>query len=33
LIVSGGALAGTGVRSYSAGNLTGGSEEAARYRA
>jgi len=31
LIVEGGALAGTGAHSYSAGNATGGSEEAARY--
>jgi hypothetical protein len=28
-----GALAGTGARSYGSGNATGGSEEAARYRA
>jgi formate dehydrogenase len=32
LIVQGGALAGTGARSYSAGDATGGSEEAARFR-
>jgi formate dehydrogenase len=31
LIVDGGKLAGTGAHSYSAGNATGGSEEAARY--
>ena len=31
LIVQGGGLAGTGAHSYSAGNATGGSEEAARY--
>jgi formate dehydrogenase len=31
LIVSGGDLAGTGAHSYSAGNATGGSEDAARY--
>ena len=33
LIVQGGSLAGTGTRSYSAGNTTGGSEEAAGYSA
>ena len=32
LIVSGGELAGAGAHSYSAGNATGGSDEAARYR-
>ena len=32
LIVDGGKLAGTGVHSYSAGNATGGAEEAARFR-
>ncbi|HVM31413.1 MAG TPA: NAD-dependent formate dehydrogenase [Candidatus Limnocylindrales bacterium] len=32
LIVQGGGLAGTGAKSYSAGDATGGSEEAARYR-
>jgi formate dehydrogenase len=32
LIVSGGRLAGAGAHSYSAGNATGGSEEAARFR-
>ncbi|MGE3251962.1 MAG: NAD-dependent formate dehydrogenase [Hyphomonadaceae bacterium] len=32
LIVSGGKLAGTGAHSYSAGDATGGSEEAARFR-
>lgn len=32
LIVSGGKLAGAGAHSYSAGNATGGSEEAARFR-
>jgi formate dehydrogenase len=32
LIVQGGTLAGTGARSYSAGNATGGSEEAARFK-
>jgi formate dehydrogenase len=31
LIVDGGALAGAGAHSYSAGDATGGSEEAARY--
>ena len=31
LIVQGGGLAGTGAHSYSAGNATGGSEEAAKY--
>ncbi len=31
LIVQGGALAGTGAHSYSAGDATGGSEEAARF--
>ena len=33
LIVDGGALAGAGAHSYSAGNATGGSEEAARFEA
>ncbi len=33
LIVEGGALAGAGAHSYSAGNATAGSEEAARFRA
>ena len=33
LIVSGGSLAGSGAHSYSAGNATGGSEEAARFKA
>jgi len=33
LIVDGGKLAGTGARSYSAGNATGGSEGAARFKA
>ena len=33
LIVQGGGLAGTGAHSYSAGNATGGSEEAAKYKA
>jgi formate dehydrogenase len=33
LIVHGGMLAGTGAHSYSAGDATGGSEEAARFRA
>ncbi|PWU30661.1 NAD-dependent formate dehydrogenase [Pseudomonas sp. RW407] len=33
LIVQGGELAGVGAHSYSAGNATGGSEEAARYKA
>ncbi|MGV6872022.1 NAD-dependent formate dehydrogenase [Pseudochelatococcus sp. B33] len=32
LIVQGGALAGTGAHSYSKGNATGGSEEAAKFR-
>jgi formate dehydrogenase len=32
LIVQGGGLAGTGARSYSAGNATSGSEEAARFK-
>jgi formate dehydrogenase len=32
LIVQGGALAGTGARSYSAGDATGGSDAAARFR-
>jgi formate dehydrogenase len=32
LIVQGGALAGAGAHSYSQGNATGGSEEAARFR-
>jgi formate dehydrogenase len=31
LIVEGGALAGAGAHSYSAGDATGGSEEAARF--
>jgi formate dehydrogenase len=31
LIVSGGGLAGAGAHSYSAGDATGGSEEAARF--
>ena len=31
LIVQGGALAGAGAHSYSAGDATGGSEEAARF--
>ncbi|UFH51123.1 NAD-dependent formate dehydrogenase [Pseudomonas sp. KNUC1026] len=33
LIVQGGSLAGVGAHSYSAGNATGGSEEAARFKA
>jgi len=33
LIVDGGRLAGIGAHSYSAGNTTGGSEEAARFKA
>jgi formate dehydrogenase len=33
LIVQGGALAGTGAHSYSKGNATGGSEEAAKFKA
>src|SRR5258707_11137445 len=33
LIVDGGNLAGAGAHSYSAGNATGGSEEAARFKA
>jgi formate dehydrogenase len=33
LIVDGGRLAGTGAHSYSAGNATGGSEEAAKFKA
>jgi formate dehydrogenase len=33
LIVDGGKLAGTGAHSYSPGDATGGSEEAARYSA
>jgi formate dehydrogenase len=33
LIVQGGALAGTGAHSYSAGDATGGSEDAARFKA
>jgi formate dehydrogenase len=33
LIVDGGNLAGTGANSYSAGNATGGSEEAVKYKA
>jgi formate dehydrogenase len=33
LIVQGGALAGTGAHSYSGGNATGGSEEAAKFQA
>ena len=32
LIVDGGKLAGTGAHSYSAGNTTGGSDEATRYK-
>jgi len=32
LIVDGGRLAGTGAHSYSAGNATGGSEEAAKFK-
>ena len=32
LIVDGGKLAGTGAHSYSAGDATGGSEEAARFK-
>ena len=32
LIVDQGKLAGTGAHSYSAGNATGGSEEAAKYK-
>jgi formate dehydrogenase len=32
LIVDGGALAGAGAHSYSEGDATGGSEEAARFR-
>jgi formate dehydrogenase len=32
LIVQGGALAGVGAHSYSEGDATGGSEEAARFR-
>jgi formate dehydrogenase len=32
LIVAGGKLAGTGAHSYSAGNVTGGSDEAARFK-
>ena len=32
LIVHGGKLAGVGAHSYSAGNATGGSEEAARFK-
>ena len=32
LIVDGGKLAGTGAHSYSAGNATGGSEEAAKFK-
>jgi formate dehydrogenase len=32
LIVADGKLAGTGAHSYSAGNATGGSEEAARFK-
>ena len=32
LIVDSGQLAGTGAHSYSAGNATGGSEEAARFK-
>ncbi|MDX6622981.1 MAG: formate dehydrogenase, partial [Solirubrobacterales bacterium] len=31
LIVDGGGLAGAGAHSYSAGNATGGSEEAAKF--
>jgi formate dehydrogenase len=33
LIVDGGALAGAGAHAYSAGNATGGSDEAARFAA
>ena len=33
LIVDGGHLAGTGAHSYTPGNATGGSEEAARFTA
>ena len=33
LIVHGGKLAGAGAHSYSAGNVTGGSDEAVRFRA
>jgi formate dehydrogenase len=32
LIVDGGKLAGTGAHSYSAGNATGGSEEATKFK-
>jgi formate dehydrogenase len=32
LIVDGGKLAGVGAHSYSAGNATGGSDEAARFK-
>jgi formate dehydrogenase len=32
LIVAGGQLAGAGAHSYSAGDVTGGSEEAARFK-
>ena len=32
LIVKGGSLAGTGAHSYSKGNATGGSDEAARFK-
>ena len=32
LIVNGGKLAGAGAHSYSAGNTTGGADEAARFR-
>jgi formate dehydrogenase len=32
LIVDGGKLAGMGAHSYSAGNATGGSEDAARFK-
>jgi formate dehydrogenase len=33
LIVQGGALAGSGAHSYSGGNSTGGSEDAAKFKA
>lgn len=33
LIVKDGALAGTGAHSYSGGNMTGGSDEAAKFKA
>ncbi|MGH8570523.1 MAG: NAD-dependent formate dehydrogenase, partial [Gammaproteobacteria bacterium] len=32
LVVDGGKLAGVGAHSYSAGNATGGSDEAARFK-